>query len=88
MERPDPTADDDPAVAGEPVAPGRTSFPAGPRELGGVLREKQGPDSLVEPVEGLPRDARSTSARELAEAVVEGERTGMRQVGHGVRPTL
>ncbi|MFF6992115.1 DUF2795 domain-containing protein [Streptomyces sp. NPDC010273] len=91
---PEPTADDDPVIAGGPVAPGgtavpleavrlelakilgRTSFPAGPRELGGVLREKYAPDSLVEPVERLPRDARYASARELAEAVVEGERTG------------
>lgn len=91
---PEPTADDDPVLAGGPVTPsgasvpletvrlelakilGRTSFPAGPRELGVVLREKYAPDSLVEPVERLPHDARYTSAQDLAEAVVEGESTG------------
>lgn len=53
---------------------GRTSFPTGPREPGGVLRQKYAPDSLVEPVERLPDDARYDSVQELAEAVPEGER--------------
>ncbi|MET7594257.1 DUF2795 domain-containing protein [Streptomyces sp. NPDC004082] len=88
---PEPTADDDPVIAGGPVVPGRgaasletvrlemarilgrTSFPAGPRELGGVLREKHAPDALVEAVERLPREAHYGTAGELAEAVV---RTG------------
>ncbi|MGC5566702.1 DUF2795 domain-containing protein [Streptomyces sp. FR-108] len=49
---------------------GRTSFPAGPRELVGVLRDQYAPDTLVEPVERLPEDARYANAQELAEAVV------------------
>ncbi|GAA3830744.1 DUF2795 domain-containing protein [Streptomyces phyllanthi] len=90
---PEPTADDDPEVAGGPVSPsrspagvealryelgrilGRTSFPAGPRDLIGVLRAKHAPDTLVELLEQLPRNARYTTPRELAEAVV---RTGER----------
>jgi hypothetical protein len=85
---PEPTADDDPTIAGGPVTPGhasasleavrlelarilgRTSFPAGPRELIGVLREKHAPDGLVEPLERLPRTARYATVQELAEAVV------------------
>ncbi|MGP4044561.1 DUF2795 domain-containing protein [Streptomyces sp. 2A115] len=49
---------------------GRTSFPAGPRELIDVLRSRYAPDTLVEAVERLPRKARYANARELAEAVV------------------
>jgi hypothetical protein len=85
---PEPTADDDPLVAGGPVTPGgapvsvealrfelarhlrRTAFPAGPRELIGVLRDQHAPDGLVEPLERLPRKARYTTAQELAEALV------------------
>jgi hypothetical protein len=85
---PEPTADDDPEIAGGPVAPGRTtasvervqlelgrllgrtSFPAGPRELTGLLRDKHAPDVLVEALERLPHKARYTTAHELAEAVV------------------
>lgn len=87
---PEPAADDDPRIAGGPVAPGRsavgletvrfelarflgrTSFPAGPRELRGLLRAGHAPDSLVEPLEELPRNARYASVQELAEAVVSG----------------
>jgi Protein of unknown function (DUF2795) len=91
---PEPTADDDPVIAGGPVAPGRspirvetvryefarilgrTSFPAGPRELIDTLRAKHAPDGLVEPLERLPKKARYASAHELAEAVVRtAERT-------------
>ena len=94
---PEPTADDDPEVAGGPVTParspariealrfelgrilGRTSFPARPRELIGVLREKHAPDALVESLEQLPRNTRYGTAHELAEAVVRaGERGGER----------
>ncbi|TPQ17159.1 DUF2795 domain-containing protein [Streptomyces sporangiiformans] len=88
---PEPTADDDPLVAGGPVTPGgapgapgsvaalrlelarllgRTSFPASPRELSGILRSRHAPDGLVEPVERLPRRARYTTAQELAEALL------------------
>jgi len=49
---------------------GRTSFPAGPRELVGVLRDQYASDALVEPVERLPEKARYANAQELAEAVV------------------
>jgi hypothetical protein len=49
---------------------GRTSFPAGPRELTGLLRDKHAPDVLVEALERLPHKARYTTAHELAEAVV------------------
>ncbi|MFF4347087.1 DUF2795 domain-containing protein [Streptomyces sp. NPDC001530] len=90
---PEPSADDDPEVAGGPVTPGRatasvetlrlelarhlgrTSFPASPRELMGVLRDKHAPDVLVEPLERLPHKARYSTAHELAEALVRaGER--------------
>ncbi|MFI1358593.1 DUF2795 domain-containing protein [Streptomyces sp. NPDC020898] len=91
---PEPAAEDDPEIAGGPVAPdrspapvetvryelarilGRTSFPAGPRELLGVLRARHAPDGLTEPLERLPHDARYATAQELAEAVVRGERGG------------
>lgn len=49
---------------------GRTPFPAGPRELTGLLRDKHAPDVLVEAIERLPHKARYTTAHELAEAVV------------------
>ncbi|MEU9184318.1 DUF2795 domain-containing protein [Streptomyces sp. NPDC048484] len=49
---------------------GRTSFPAGPRELIGVLRDQYAPDTLVAPLERLPDNARYANAQELAEAVV------------------
>ncbi|GGN87505.1 hypothetical protein GCM10011579_080330 [Streptomyces albiflavescens] len=49
---------------------GRTPFPAGPRELTGLLRDKHAPDVLVEALERLPHKARYTTAHELAEAVV------------------
>ncbi|MEU6148128.1 DUF2795 domain-containing protein [Streptomyces sp. NPDC047081] len=85
---PEPTADDDPEVAGGPIAPGRSaaplsavrtelarhlsrhSFPAGPRELAGALRRAYAPDTLVQPVERLPRAARYATVQELAEALV------------------
>jgi hypothetical protein len=50
---------------------GRTSFPAGPRELIGTLRDRHAPDALVEPLERLPRTARYDSAHALAQAVVD-----------------
>jgi len=55
---------------------GRTSFPAGPRELIGTLRHRHAPDALVEPLERLPRKARYASALELAEAIVRAEEGG------------
>ncbi|WP_320773361.1 DUF2795 domain-containing protein [Streptomyces sp. CRN 30] len=86
---PEPTAEDDPQVWQNPVAPGRspsapmeavrlelaralgrTSFPADPRELVGVLRDKRAPDALVEAVERLPEDERYATVHALAEAVV------------------
>lgn len=51
---------------------GRTSFPAGPRELRGLLRAGHAPDALVEPLDELPRNARYATVQELAEAVVRG----------------
>ncbi|MFE9022547.1 DUF2795 domain-containing protein [Streptomyces sp. NPDC007808] len=84
---PEPSADDDPRVAGGPVAPGtstaslavvrlelarflnRSSFPASPRELAGVMRRGYAPDTLVEPLERLPRGARYANIQELAEAL-------------------
>jgi hypothetical protein len=85
---PEPSADDDPQLAGGPVTPGRapasvetvrlelarllgrTSFPAGPRELTRLLRDKHAPDVLIEPLERLPHKAHYATAHELAEAVV------------------
>ncbi|MDW4905435.1 DUF2795 domain-containing protein [Streptomyces sp. ADMS] len=87
---PEPAAEDDPWIAGGPVAPGRapagietvrfelarflsrTSFPAGPRELRRLMRAGHAPDTLVEPLEQLPGDARYGSVQKLAEAVVSG----------------
>jgi hypothetical protein len=51
---------------------GRTAFPAGRRELIGILRERHAPDGLVEDLERLPRTARYATVQELAEAVVGG----------------
>ncbi|MGW2517411.1 DUF2795 domain-containing protein [Streptomyces sp. NPDC001617] len=85
---PEPTAEDDPEVAGGPITPGRPAaslaavrtelarylsrhaFPAGPRELTRTLRRAYAPDTLVEPVERLPRAARYTTIQGLAEALV------------------
>lgn len=50
----------------------RTAFPAGPRELAGVLRDKHVPDPLIASVERLPHKARYTTVHELAESVVRG----------------
>ncbi|MER6123935.1 DUF2795 domain-containing protein [Streptomyces sp. NPDC001795] len=49
---------------------GRTAFPARTVELIDVLRRRHAPDTLVEPLERLPRSARYSNALELAEAVV------------------
>lgn len=53
----------------------RTSFPAGPRDLVGVLRDKHAPDPLAEAVDRLPHKARYTTVHELAESVVRAQRT-------------
>lgn len=86
---PEPTADDDPEVAGGPVADtaslakvrtelarhlNRHVFPAGPRELTAALRKAHAPDTLTERVDHLPRSARYTTVQQLAEAVVEAGR--------------
>jgi len=52
----------------------RHVFPAGPRDLGRALRRAYAPDTLLEPVEQLPRTARYHTVQELAEAVVESGR--------------
>ncbi|SPF00080.1 DUF2795 domain-containing protein [Streptomyces sp. MA5143a] len=54
---------------------GRTSFPARPGELIGVMRDKHAPDSLVEPLERLPKKDRYDSVHQLAQAVA-GTRDG------------
>ncbi|MFJ5773025.1 DUF2795 domain-containing protein [Streptomyces sp. NPDC093094] len=83
---PEPSAEDDPRLAGGPAAPastaearlelgrmlGRTSFPAGPHELIGVLRGRHAPDALIEPLHRLPRSARYRNVQELAEALTGG----------------
>jgi hypothetical protein len=51
---------------------GRSSFPAGPRELARALRRGYAPDALVEPLERLPRTARYANVQELAEALTQG----------------
>ncbi|AWW36828.1 DUF2795 domain-containing protein [Streptomyces cadmiisoli] len=80
---PEPTAEDDPRIAGGPVMPGslpearfelarllgRSAFPAGPGELMTALRRKNAPDALIEPLRHLPRSARYDNVQELAEAV-------------------
>ncbi|MFE5814287.1 DUF2795 domain-containing protein [Streptomyces sp. NPDC056479] len=87
---PEPSAEDDPQVAGGPVAPGaaslatvrlelarilgRGAFPASPRELVGELRRGYAPDALVESVDRLPRSARYANVQELAEALTGGGR--------------
>jgi len=84
---PEPTADDDPQLAGGPVAPGgaslgtvrqelarhltRSAFPAPPRHLARTLRRAYAPDTLVEAVEQLPSDRRYGTVQELAEALVQ-----------------
>ncbi|MFI6654192.1 DUF2795 domain-containing protein [Streptomyces sp. NPDC050523] len=91
---PEPTADDDPEVAGGPVAPGstgasfetvrlelarilgRSSFPAGPGELMGVLRRKNAPDVLVEALERLPGRDRYANVQELTKALTRPENAG------------
>ncbi|MET9735888.1 DUF2795 domain-containing protein [Streptomyces sp. NPDC006458] len=84
---PEPVAEDDPRLAGGPSAPasasearlelgrmlGRSAFPAGPRELIGVLRDRHAPDALIEPLYDLPRSARYRNVQELAEALTGGE---------------
>ncbi|MCZ4511907.1 DUF2795 domain-containing protein [Streptomyces sp. ActVer] len=55
---------------------GRTSFPAAPRELIGVLRAQYAPDTLVEAVERLPGGVRYANAQELADAVVRSAESG------------
>ncbi|MEW2114040.1 DUF2795 domain-containing protein [Streptomyces sp. NPDC005474] len=91
---PEPAAEDDPPIAGGPVAPrrspaaletvrfelarylGRTSFPAGPRELRALLRVGNAPDTLIEPLQELPGNARYATVQELAVAVVSGPTAG------------
>ncbi|MGW6733873.1 DUF2795 domain-containing protein [Streptomyces sp. NPDC055013] len=58
---------------------GRSSFPATPRELMGVLRRGYAPDALVEPMERLPRSTRYANVQELAEALTGGERSTRRR---------
>ncbi|MFB8771611.1 DUF2795 domain-containing protein [Streptomyces broussonetiae] len=85
---PEPGADDDPRLAGGPAMGsmeetrlelarvlGRTSFPAGPVELMGVLRRSHAQDALIEPLERLPRKARYGNVQELAEALTGPERS-------------
>lgn len=85
---PEPTAEDDPRLAGGPVMPGslaevrlelgrilgRGAFPAGPDELMSALRRRNAPDPLIEPLRRLPRSARYVNVQELAEALTHGER--------------
>ncbi|WP_406724378.1 DUF2795 domain-containing protein [Streptomyces sp. GD-15H] len=47
----------------------RGSFPAGPRELMRTLDRRHAPDTLVEALGRLPRQARYGSVQELAEAL-------------------
>ncbi|MGW3493684.1 DUF2795 domain-containing protein [Streptomyces sp. NPDC001020] len=54
---------------------GRTAFPAHRDDLIDTLRDRHAPDALVEPLKRLPRSVRYASAHELAEAVVQAERT-------------
>ncbi|MER5878535.1 DUF2795 domain-containing protein [Streptomyces sp. NPDC060235] len=49
---------------------GRTSFPAGPRALIDVLREKNAPEQLADSLDRLPDKERYANAHELALAVV------------------
>ncbi|MEH0631782.1 DUF2795 domain-containing protein, partial [Streptomyces stelliscabiei] len=69
------------AATGAGPVLGRTSFPAGPAELIGVLRDRHAPDALVEPLERLPRDARYDSAHRLAQAVVDAGRRPVTRPG-------
>lgn len=83
---PEPSAEDDPEVAGGPVSPGgasletvrlelarhlgRTVFPASPADIVRVLRRHYAPDALVDALEELPRKAHYATVQELAEALV------------------
>jgi hypothetical protein len=66
---PEPTADDDLEIAGGPVAPSRSAFPASARHLADALRRAYAPDTLVDAVEGLPHKERYATVQELAEAL-------------------
>ena len=55
---------------------GRSAFPAGPGELIRALRRRHAPDSLVEPLERLPRSARYATVQELAQALTRIQETG------------
>ena len=55
---------------------GRTSFPAGPRELRALLRVGNAPDTLIEPLQELPGNARYATVQELAVAVGSGPTEG------------
>jgi hypothetical protein len=55
---------------------GRSSFPAGPGELVGVLRRENAPDVLVEALERLPRKDRYANVQELAKSLTRSESTG------------
>ncbi|WP_432133866.1 MULTISPECIES: DUF2795 domain-containing protein [unclassified Streptomyces] len=84
---PEPAADDDPAVWGGPVAPsgasvetvrlelarslGRGSFPTATNALVGELRRHHAPDALIDAVRELPPKTQWSSARQVAEALVE-----------------
>ncbi|MEV5339461.1 DUF2795 domain-containing protein [Streptomyces sp. NPDC052676] len=83
---PEPSAEDDPRVAGGPGLGsleetrlelgrvlGRRPFPAGPGELIGELRRHNAPDALIEPLTRLPRGARYANVQELAEALTRRE---------------
>ncbi|AIS01428.1 DUF2795 domain-containing protein [Streptomyces glaucescens] len=83
---PEPSADDDPRVAGGPALGsleetrlelarvlGRRPFPAGPGELIAELRRHNAPDVLIEPLTRLPRGARYGNVQELAVALTRGE---------------
>lgn len=55
---------------------GRSSFPASPGELTGVLRSKNAPDEMVDAVRDLPRSARYPNVQALAEALTTSGRGG------------
>ncbi|MBQ0825624.1 DUF2795 domain-containing protein [Streptomyces tagetis] len=54
----------------------RGTFPAGPRELGRVLRRGNAPDALVDGLRRLPHKARYGNVQELALALTESGRSG------------
>ncbi|MER5294621.1 DUF2795 domain-containing protein [Streptomyces pharetrae] len=83
---PEPSADDDPRVAGGPALGsleetrlelarvlGRKPFPAGPGELIAELRRHNASDVLIEPLTRLPREARYGNVQELAVALTRRE---------------